>query len=270
MFKINRSFTHDASLPESHGPPPLAYSKPNPDPTQIASQIHSAGFAVLENYIDAAELACAQDFVFSTVKKNRGNCVIYRGPKEEMAGTFMYDLPKKPEFVKLCHNVYEAGTGRKAPQSDCYQVLRCLSGPLGRKNSMRFHFDSYMLAALIPIIIPSEGPTGDFLILPNGRGVRKFYATSLIDKVVLASPLKQNYLKNIYASNDRRLIRVKLVPGHLYFFWGYMSAHTNEECDMDKIRSTALFHYVDPHAVSGLNKLIPTSKLKRIIRGNYV
>ena len=44
----------------------------------------------------------------------------------------------------------------------------------------------------------------------------------------------------------------------------------NEECDMGKIRSTALFHYVDPHAASGLKNMIPTSKLKRIIRGNYV
>jgi hypothetical protein len=267
LFKIDGPY--DASLSGSKGPATLAYSKPNPDPQRIASQIHSAGFAVLENYIDAAALKRAQDFVFSTVKKNSGNGVIYRGPKEEMAGIFIYDLPKKADFVKLCRDVYEAGTGCEAPQSDCYQVLRCLSGPLGRKNSMRFHFDSYMLAALVPIIIPSEGPSGDLLILPNVRGVRKFYAASLIDKFVLASPLKQNQLKNMYASNDYHLIRIKLVPGHLYFFWGYMSAHTNEECAIDKIRSTALFHYFDPHAASRLNNIMPTAKLKRLIRGNY-
>ena len=33
---------------------------------------------------------------------------------------------------------------------------------------MQFHFDSYMLAALIPIIIPSEGPTGETTCSSSG------------------------------------------------------------------------------------------------------
>jgi hypothetical protein len=235
------------------------------DPKRIADQITATGFATLENYLDANTLKLAQDFCRATVEKNRGDCVIFRGKKEELAGTLMHDLPANPDFSMLCRDVCEAGTGQKAPNADCYPVLRCLSGPLGKKNSMRFHFDTYMLAALIPIIIPAEGMTGDLLILPNARRVRKIYASSLIDKAILANPLTQRYLKNM--SRDGRLTRVKLTPGNLYFFWGYMSAHTNEECDMDKIRSTALFHFVDPHATSRLNNIIPTSRLKSMIRG---
>ena len=257
----------DAMLSEPTVPPQLMRNGTGYNPKEIAGQIDAAGFAVLEKYVDANDLKLAQDFVSTVIKKNDGNCVIFRGPKEEMAGTFMYDLPKRAGFVKLCRDIYEAGTGNKAPESDCYQVLRCLSGPLGKKNSMRFHFDTYMLAALVPIMIPSEGMPGDLLILPNARPVRKFYASSLIDKAILGSPLRQRSLRNMYAHNDGRLIRAKLTPGNLYFFWGYMSAHTNEECDVDKIRSTALFHYIDPHAASRLNNIIPTSKLKKIIRG---
>jgi hypothetical protein len=48
-------------------------------------------------------------------------------------------------------------------------------------------------------------------------------------------------------------------PGNLYLFWGYRSIHTNEPCDPDKIRATALFHYVDPHI---------GSRLKRALRGS--
>jgi hypothetical protein len=236
------------------------------DPKKIAEQINVAGFAILEKYVNAHDLKLAQDFVLAAVEKNGGECIIFRGPKEEMAGTFMYDLPINPNFAKLCRDIYEAGTGNKAPQSDCYQVLRCLTGSLGQKNSMHFHFDTYVLAALIPIMIPSEGAAGDFLILPNARPVRKFYVSSLVDKAILASRLKQKSLMTMYANNDRRLVRVKLTPGNLYFFWGYKSAHTNEECDMDKIRSTALFHYVDPHASSRLNNIAPTSRLKSIVR----
>jgi len=258
-----------ANLSEPEMPPAIVPTGTGYDPKKLAEQITSSGFAVLENYIGATDLKLAQRFVSAAVKKNGGNCVIFRGPREDLAGTFMYDLPKKPDFVKLCCDIYEAGTGNQAPKPDCYQVLRCLSGPLGKKNSMRFHFDTYMLAALIPIMIPPQGPPGDLLILPNARRVRKFYASSLIDKVILASTLKQRHLKNMHAHNDERLIRAKLIPGNLYLFWGYMSAHTNEECDADKIRSTALFHYFDPHATSKLNNIIPTSRLKMIIRGNY-
>ena len=42
-------------------------------------------------------------------------------------------------------------------------------------------------------------------------------------------------------------MRIKMVPGNLYLFWGYRSVHTNEPCDPASIRATALFHYANPH-----------------------
>jgi hypothetical protein len=32
-----------------------------------------------------------------------------------------------------------------------------------------------------------------------------------------------------------------MIPGNLYFFWGYRTVHANEACDPDKIRATALW-----------------------------
>lgn len=242
----------------------LAMTEAVYDPMKIAAEIDAAGCAVVENYVSPAELRQAQDFVENVVKKNDGNCRIFRGPNE-LVGTFMYDLPKRPEFVKLCCDIYEAGTGHPAPNADCYQVLRCLCGLKGQKNSMHFHFDTYALAALVPITIPTEGKLGDLLLLPNVRHIRRFYTQSLIDKAILASPIRQRFLKRLYATHDERLVRVKMVPGNLYFFWGYKSAHTNEECSIGTIRCTALFHYVDPHANSLLRSIMPTSRLKNIV-----
>ena len=242
----------------------LAMTEPACDPAKIAAEIDAAGFAVVENYVSPSDLAQARRFVDAALGKNDSKCLIFRGPSE-LAGTFMYDLPKRPDFVKLCCDIYEAGTGRQAPNADCYQVLRCLSGLKGQQNSMHFHFDTYALAALVPIAIPAEGKTGDLLLLPNVRDIRTFYTRSLIDKAILASPIRQGFLKRLYETHDARLVRVKMVPGNLYFFWGYKSAHTNEACNISALRCTALFHYVDPHAASVVRSIMPTSRLKNII-----
>ena len=46
----------------------------------------------------------------------------------------------------------------------------------------------------------------------------------------------------------------------MYFFWGYRSIHTNEPCDPDKLRATALFHYGDPHRNSKTRAMIRRAK----------
>jgi hypothetical protein len=50
--------------------------------------------------------------------------------------------------------------------------------------------------------------------------------------------------------------RIKMVPGNIYFFWGYRSIHANEACDPTKVRATALFHFANPHAGSNLGSTV--------------
>jgi hypothetical protein len=111
-----------------------------------------------------------------------------------------------------------------------------------------FHYDSYVVTMLIPIEIPTVGKTGDFLMLPNTRGIRKARLLNLIDKVLLDNAVSQWLLRNLTARGIIRLTRIKMVPGNAYFFWGYRSIHTNEPCDPDRVRATALFHFANPHA----------------------
>jgi hypothetical protein len=44
-----------------------------------------------------------------------------------------------------------------------------------------------------------------------------------------------------------------MAPGDL--FLGYRTVHANEACDPDKISATALFHFGETHADSGLRRL---------------
>jgi hypothetical protein len=103
--------------------------------------------------------------------------------------------------------------------------------------------------------------SGELVIFPNMRPVRNWYAQNLIDKVIIDNPLTQQLLKRLTNANSSRLVRIKLKPGDLYLFSGYRSIHTNEPCDPDKIRATALFHYVDPHR---------DSRLKHALRGSFL
>ena len=111
-----------------------------------------------------------------------------------------------------------------------------------------------MITALIPITMPSHGSPGRLIIHPNTRGVRRTYLANVIDKVLCDNPVSQALLNAAYRRGSRRMIRLELKPGNLYFFWGYRSLHTNEPCEADAIRATALLHYADPHAESRLKR----------------
>ncbi|UZF93167.1 hypothetical protein [Bosea sp. NBC_00550] len=225
------------------------------DTAEIARRIDADGYAVIEGYIPPAELGSAQEFVRQAVARNGGNYLSIRGANG-LEGTFLHSWPEDADFIALCHAIYERTTGKVAPDAPFYQVLRCLSGRLAAANSLNFHYDSYLLTALIPIIIPERGKTGDLLIMPNSRKLRSSYALNFIDKILLDNPLSQKVLRARYERGHRGIRHLKLTPGNLYLFNGYRSIHTNEACDPDAIRSTALLHYVDPHADSALKHLL--------------
>ena len=219
----------------------------------LAHRITENGFAVVEDYVPPAELAAAQDFVAKAIAAAGGEYVGFNGT-EDLGGTFLARLPNDPGFTGLCRDIYECAFGGKAPEVTFYQVLRCLSGTGARAHSLRFHFDSYVITALIPITMPSRGSPGRLIIHPNTRGVRRTYLANVIDKVLCDNPVSQALLNAAYRRGSRRMIRLELKPGNLYFFWGYRSLHTNEPCEADAIRATALLHYADPHAESRLKR----------------
>ncbi len=209
------------------------------DAARIVSEIDRDGYAAITGFVSEADLAEAQRFVRDAVAANGGNYLDFKGA-ERLEGTFLRSLSGDQGFLDLCRGIYEHSTGQPAPDVGFYQVLRCLSGGLARANSLTFHYDSYVLTALIPIIMPDRGTPGDLLIIPNTRAVRSSYLGNLVDKVMLDNPLSQGVLRMLYARGSRLIRHVPLVPGTLYLFYGYRTIHTNEACDPDAIRSTAL------------------------------
>jgi hypothetical protein len=212
----------------------------------LVADIERTGFGVIPDFVGADELKRMRAFVAKAVQDAGGEYAGFVGP-DSVTGSGLDELARSPHFRDMVKEIYERGTGRKAPEQEFYQVLRCLSGASVRRHSYLFHYDSYVVTVLIPIEMPTAGMTGDFLMLPNTRRVRKRYVANVIDKVILDNPVSQFLLRTLTKANVIRPTRIRMVPGNAYFFWGYRSVHTNEPCDSDRIRATALFHFANPH-----------------------
>jgi hypothetical protein len=213
---------------------------------QLVDQLNTTGFASVPNYVHPDDLARMRGFVGKAMEKSGNEYIGFGGPAE-VAGSGLEEFYTSPAFTGLIKTIYEQGTGRQAPEQALYHVLRCLSGQTGQKHAWMFHYDSYVVTALIPIQIPVEGKTGDLLMFPNTRRIRPAYLFNAMDKVLLDNRLTQKFLRNSVEHERLKPVRIRMQPGNLYLFWGYRTIHTNEPCDVDQVRATALFHFANPH-----------------------
>ena len=227
---------------------PALASRPTTDVVSaLVTDLDTKGFACIPGYFTEFQLRRMQSFVDAAMVRSNNQYVHFNGA-EAVAGSGLEDLAADADFRELLSEIYERGVKKPAPRdAPFYQVLRCLSGQSGQRNSLIFHYDSYVITALVPIRIPESGATGDLLMYPNTRGIRKYYWMNVLDKVLLDNVVSQKLLR--YAARHNRIApkHVKMTPGNLYVFWGYRSIHTNEPCDPDKVRATALFHLINPH-----------------------
>jgi hypothetical protein len=220
---------------------------------RLVRAMDADGYAVIPNCLPVDMLDATSQFVREQVSRNSGEYLDFTGC-EAVQDTFLAALSQSSNFIRLCHDIYRRGLNQPPPESGFHTVLRCLSGRTGQKHAYYFHFDSYVLTALAPVIMPTDGQSGDLIVFPNIRKIRSMYLLNLIDKLCLDNPLTQHGLRLAVRAGWLKPVRLKMAPGNLYVFWGYRTLHTNEPCSVDKIRSTALIHYADPHADSWLRR----------------
>jgi hypothetical protein len=230
----------------------------------LAQSIETTGYAQLPGYLGLTDLEHLQGFVQQKITEAGDEYVAISG-KTAFAGTMLDAITDAPEFLNLMHRVYEKAYKKPAPRQALYQVLRCLKGETGLKQAFFFHYDSYVVTALLPIIIPPGGNKGNLLIKANRRPVRPSYLLNLIDKLLVDNRLAQIWFRRTARLSRIGFSEVEIVPGNLYSFWGYRSLHANEPCDPKQIRATALFHFADPHAESGLRKITGRAKIRAAV-----
>ena len=216
---------------------------------RLAATIDVDGFARLPGFLSPAELAHIRAVAERAVATRGGEYAHFNGT-DGLDGTVLADLPHSAAFQGLCRRLYEAGTGRAGPPPSFYQVFRCLKGGSGQRQSAYFHYDSYMVTALLPVAMPRRGAPGDLVIFPNMRRVRSSYLLNVLDKLVFENKPAQALLRRLARGRRLGATAIRLTPGDAYFFWGYRSLHANEVCDPGELRATALLHYGNPHARS--------------------
>ena len=226
------------------------------DLKDIAQRIEAEGVYCLPAFLTEDDLVQLRSFVATAIASSGHQTVSLR--RDQLTGSGLDLLAELPEFRAFFSRLYSTGVGGQAPEVRFHQILRCLTGESVSKHSLMFHYDSYAITALIPVEIPSQGQRGDFLIIPNTRGIRTNYLFNLADKLILDNRFTQRLLRTRFLAT--KIKRVSMVPGSLYLFWGYRSIHTNEPVDMGAVRATALFHYADPHAQSFLKRRLGRRK----------
>ncbi len=223
---------------------------------RLVDEMNRQGHATLENALSADALNDLRAYVDQQALRHHHQYFAYHG-YSALAGSALAALGKSPEFRAMLARMHVQGTGHAASSEEIFPVLRCVQGGTGRKESNAFHYDATLLTMLIPIFTPQEGEErGDLILFANLRRVRRWVLVNVLEKSVFQNALCR---KLISTCIDRGLLKpqtLRIIPGHIYFFWGYRSLHANQPCDPAFRRATALFHFGDPHAGSPVTRLI--------------
>jgi hypothetical protein len=238
----------------------------------LVDALNSTGFVCLPNAVRPDWLGEARDHVRRLLEREgEGYYGIVR-PADE-AGSAADRLVHDPRMQSLLRRA----TAKVCPQGlvefeDVYNVMRIISGPNGRADSLNFHHDASVITALVPLFIPdpAHGESGAFVIFPNRRGFRRSVLVNLAEKLLLQNRIASGLAARRAARAREAHVRY-LVPGNIYLFWGYRSYHANRACAPHALRASLMIFYGNPHGNSAVLHWIRDGrrafeKLRRALR----
>ena len=214
----------------------------------LLTQIKKQGIAEINDFIDQKKLNELQNFIYNeinTKQKGYRGCV---GAKNLESSPFK-NIDSNYGITKIFERLLLQISKFKRNDNKLYQVLRVLSGEnQGLKQAYKFHYDAYVLTALLPIIIPNraDGMNGDFLYLMNRRKLHQNFLRNVFQKLIIQNPITQYFLRKKYIQKLLDIKICKLKPGNLYLFLGFQTIHGNGLCSPNSPRATLLLHYSDP------------------------
>jgi hypothetical protein len=220
---------------------------------RLSQEIDRDGYGVIQNFLSENEIGPLREFAEATVQASGGEYIGLTNPKA-LAGTLLSRLQTSVALNNVCQGLTDIRTGELGKTFNIMQIIRFLRGSSGREASARFHYDSYIVTAVLPIAIPPG--EGNLLLMRSSRPIRHWYLRNVFDKLMIEGKRIQKRLQVLSQSKSELIISIKLKPGDLYLFWGYQSIHTNQPCDPTKLRATAVYHYGDPHLQSTLRAMI--------------
>ncbi|MGA2409643.1 MAG: hypothetical protein ABSG46_04550 [Candidatus Binataceae bacterium] len=196
------------------------------------------GLATLENFLEPGFLSELQKSILPMAAKS------YEGGTRRpliggaLEGTLFYEVTFSRFLTQLVNDLL-AGCQIHIEPSDAYPVLNILTGAGGQEQVKSWHFDATYLTVAMPVIVPDPARQADgkFRIWPN---VRPFSQNRLLDRIWW------NLAKLDVVRRSVRNFAVSLVPGNLYFFYGFRCYHGVDELDPNELRAVCLMNYGGP------------------------
>ena len=221
------------------------------DVEQLSSAMNGDGVGVLRNVISDLMLERARSYVKQQLEKHNGQYFAEHG-LEWTAESSLDSVFRSEGFHAVLKGLYEKAMGDSPLSDRITPSIRVLSGVLGLRHSNLFHYDSYVVTALVPILIPTrpDEPAGHLVMFPNLRNVRRRAVVNILEKALVESSFARRLWCSPWVQGMLGGRIVPLEPGNIYFFWGMRSLHANLPCLPESVRSTALFHFGDPHEKS--------------------
>jgi hypothetical protein len=223
---------------------------------QLLWEMDENGSGQLRDIVPSDVISAARRYVAGKLRLHRYEYFSYCG-RDVLEGSVIADLSSLPALRQILAELYERSTGNTAPAVDLYPVLRVVAGKTGLRQSYLFHYDAYVVTAIVPIAIPRRGDQlGELIIYPKLRRVRRSVFVNLLEKLLLQNALARRAARQRLTQRVFGAKALRMEPGNIYFFWGYQSLHANEPCAGFGVRATLSFHLGDPHANSLLAKRI--------------
>ena len=142
--------------------------------------------------------------------------------------------------------------------------LRIIAGKNNDSQAMKFHYDSSVLTMLVPVFIPKGDAqtSGDLVLFPNKRKFGGSVIGNLFEKLAIQNRFTRARMAKKAACGLYNNNTIKLVPGSIYFFWGYRSLHANFSCLPGSLRATALFFFGNPQPNDVIMKMVTQRRIR--------
>jgi hypothetical protein len=232
-------------------------------------KMESEGFCCVENAISRKTLEIFRQEVKRLVGINGRRFLFLVNPYKEEGSAFR-SLALSENFAHFLLYLSNRETNRNNSDFDVLNVLRVVPGDKAAGQALNFHFDHEVVTALVPIDIP-EGPpekAGHLVAIPNLRKLRKYVIFNVLEKLLLQNKLSRRIVSYFALRNGKQKYIYKLIPGNIYFFWGYRTLHANLPVDPKEVRATMLFHFGNPHKNSSIVRFMRRGHRQVDIQGN--
>jgi len=236
------------------------------DMDEISRQVQNNGFYCLEGAVNASFLMSLQENVQNLIKVFGKRYFSLIHPHEKLLNQDNLHIPydhiiNNTNFDNFLKELSGKLSNKNIVNSDRFNILRVVTGEKTDDQSLKFHYDSTLITALIPIFIPDgeESKSGHLIAFPNSRKIRSSVVINIIEKMILQNKIIQKILPFFLLKSNKRQV-LKLKPGNIYLFSGLQTFHSNYAVSKEFVRATLLCFYGNPYPDSKTLKWIKNKR----------